>query len=144
MNVGASRLNIAFLPLRLQWLMVPSLSLRAQASRPIFSLLFLLVIEILLRFLDNDVLHGFLRGFSIGGRHRLELHICHLLFADDTIILCEDDREQHVCLKAFLNWFEVVSGLRVNLSKSAIVLVGLMMGIKSLSRLRYANGSDIA
>jgi len=47
--------------------------------------------------------------------------ISHLLFADETLILCGSDPEQLGYLKYVLLCFDVVSGLKFNLSKSEMV-----------------------
>ena len=59
---------------------------------------------------------GLLSGFSMGQRNATTINVSHLLFADDTIIFCDNDCEQMVNLRCILIWFEAVSGLRVNLN----------------------------
>lgn len=48
----------------------------------------------------------------------------HLLFADDTLIFCDADTNQHRFFQFILFCFEAVLGLKVNLCKSELVLVG--------------------
>ena len=67
---------------------------------------------------------GFLSGCRIQGRRRPDLNISHLFFADDTVIFCEAKKENLTHLSWTLFWFEAVSGLRINLAKSEIILVG--------------------
>ena len=50
--------------------------------------------------------------------------ISHLLFADDTLVFCKPDESNLGYLRCILLLFEAMSGLRVNLSKSALILVG--------------------
>ena len=45
-------------------------------------------------------------------------------FADDTIIFCDNECEHIINLHCILVWFEAVSGMSVNLSKSSILPVG--------------------
>ncbi|RVW48778.1 hypothetical protein CK203_076109 [Vitis vinifera] len=67
---------------------------------------------------------GFLSGCRIRGGGRQPVHISHLLFADDTIVFCEARKEHLTHLSWILFWFEVASGLRINLDKSEIIPVG--------------------
>ena len=73
--------------------------------------------------LETATAVGLLSGFSVG-RGNATTTISHLLFADDTIIFCDNVCEQVLILRGILIWFEAVSGLRVNLSKSSISPVG--------------------
>ena len=50
--------------------------------------------------------------------------VSHLLFADDTLIFCDADSDQISNLRYVFSWFEVCSGLKINLSKSEIVFNG--------------------
>ena len=63
---------------------------------------------------------GLLRGFW--GHNRVE--VSHLLFADDTLVFCGAEASQISYMGAFLVCFEVVSELKVNLTKSGLILVG--------------------
>lgn len=77
---------------------------------PLSPLLFLLIIE---------VLSGMLRK-----NDDLGVSISHLLFADDTILFCDADPEQILYIHMVLTCFEVVTSLRVNMTKSEMVLEG--------------------
>ena len=61
---------------------------------PLSPLLFLLVMEVLSRLLRRTEEGDFLRGFQASPNARGGLHISHLLFADDTILLCDASREK--------------------------------------------------
>ncbi|RVX04946.1 putative ribonuclease H protein [Vitis vinifera] len=68
---------------------------------------------------------GFFRSSrGIGGREGVGIQVTHLLFADDTLVFCDDSQEQLAFLSWLLMWFEATSGLRINLNKSEILPVG--------------------
>ena len=55
------------------------------------------------------------------------MHITHLFFANDTLVFCNDSEEQLSSLCWILLWFEAYSGLRINLEKSVIMPVGVVV-----------------
>lgn len=57
----------------------------------------------------------------------------HLLFADDTLVFCEDSQEQITFLSWLLMWFEVISGLSINLNKSELLPVGRVENVEVLA-----------
>ena len=67
---------------------------------------------------------GFLLGWQFNGREGVGVEISHLLFAYDTLVFCEPSLNQLTYLSWLLMWFEAMSGLRVNLEKSKLILVG--------------------
>ena len=52
------------------------------------------------------------------------VQISHLLFADDIILFCDASREQLLSIRLALSCFQAFTGLKVNVGKSEIVLVG--------------------
>uniref|UniRef100_A0A2N9FWA0 Reverse transcriptase domain-containing protein n=1 Tax=Fagus sylvatica TaxID=28930 RepID=A0A2N9FWA0_FAGSY len=76
--------------------------------------------EVLSRMLRKMVEDGFIIGFSIGR----DVSISHLLFADDSILFCDATLQHLMYIQLVLTFFEAVTGLRVNLSKSEMVPVG--------------------
>ena len=48
----------------------------------------------------------------------------HLLFADDTLIFCDAEADQLQYLSWTFMWFEAISGLKVNLSKTEAFPMG--------------------
>jgi hypothetical protein len=58
---------------------------------PLSPLLFLLVMEALSRMLAKAMERGFISGFSIDNSIENSVTISHLLFADDTLIMCGVD-----------------------------------------------------
>ena len=83
-------------------------------------------------------------GFSVGTRNNLGLSVSHLLFADDTLILCGANEEHLInlrclflCFEAILliqkkKCFEAIFGLKINLPKSEIVPIGEVEDIDGL------------
>ena len=55
--------------------------------------LFVMGMEVLSVLIRKAVDGGFLSGCRIRGRERTEMNISHLLFADDTIVFCEVQKE---------------------------------------------------
>ena len=82
----------------------------------------------------SRVMEGaFLIGYNIGKGCEGGLVVSHLSYADDTLLFCGADAEQMVYLSWLLMSFEEILGLRINLNKSAIILVGNIAEMKSLS-----------
>ncbi|RVW23505.1 Transposon TX1 uncharacterized 149 kDa protein [Vitis vinifera] len=90
---------------------------------PLSPYLFVLGMEALSSLINRAVRRGFLSGCRIGGREGVGNQVMHLLFADDTLVFCDDSQEQLAFLSWLLMWFEAISGLRINLNKSEILLV---------------------
>jgi putative flippase GtrA len=83
---------------------------------PLSPLLFIIVMEALSRMLSRAVSGG----YTVGNYTGVELSISHSLFADDTLIFCADS-EQAWYLRGVFIWFQAISGLKINLSKSELV-----------------------
>ncbi|KAL0439752.1 UNVERIFIED_CONTAM: hypothetical protein Slati_2458200 [Sesamum latifolium] len=75
--------------------------------------------EALSHLLSKAEMSGELRGVSIS---RYGPHVLHLLFADDTLIICQATREAMLCVTRILKEFEEASGLMVNLEKLSLAL----------------------
>lgn len=60
------------------------------------------------------------------------LLVSHLQFADDTLVLCRGTISQMRYLCCVIRWFEVVSGLRVTLSKSRLFGVGKVSNLRNM------------
>jgi hypothetical protein len=78
----------------------------------------------------TSVDHSLFLGFAVGARGSKQVHISHLLFADDTLVFCGASRDQVQAIGNLLTCFELVSGLKVNLAKSVLVLVGMQAILK--------------
>ena len=61
------------------------------------------------------------------------LEVSHLLFANDTLVFCEVSHTQLMYLSWLLMWFEVISGLKINLTKSELILVGRPENLEELA-----------
>ena len=59
--------------------------------------------------------------------------ISHLLFADDTLIFCGADPIQLWHLQGVFIWFQAISGLKINLSKSELVPIGNVPNVTELA-----------
>jgi len=97
-------------------------------------LLFILVMETLSRLVIKAGEEGFLNGFHISNPHFVGLVVSHLLFADNTLIFCKSDESNLGYLRCILLLFEAMSGLRVNLSKRALIPVGDVPNVHVLAR----------
>ena len=64
---------------------------RIRQGDPLSLLLFVIVMEALSKMMEKAMGEGLLVGFSVGREGRNNLMISHLLFADDTLIFCEND-----------------------------------------------------
>jgi hypothetical protein len=86
---------------------------------------------------------GLILGFSLGSSKLARVNVSHLLFVDDTLIFCGANASQIRHIRALLVCFEVVAGLKVNLSKSALVLVGSLGNVDQLARLLGCGTGDL-
>ena len=75
----------------------------------------------------------FLFGCGFGGRGRDELIISHLLCVDDTFLFCEPKQDQRAYLSWLLMRFEAIFRLKINLSKSEVILVGSVDNVEDLA-----------
>ncbi|XP_042969367.1 uncharacterized protein LOC122302255 [Carya illinoinensis] len=94
---------------------------------------FVIVMEAPGRMVKASVGGGFLSRFSMGNGTNGPSLLSHLLFANDTLLFCDADLGQIQSLQVLLLCFEAVSGLKVNLGKSEMVVVGVVPNINSLA-----------
>ena len=100
---------------------------------PLSPYLFVLGMEALSSLINRAVRGGFLSGCRIGGREGVGTQVTHLLFADDTLVFCDDSQEQLAFLSWLLMWFEAISGLCINLNKSEILPMGRVENVELLA-----------
>lgn len=87
---------------------------------PLSPYLFLLVMEVLSQMIKTAVRSGWIKGFKMEGHSGNNIEISHSLYADDTLLMCEADRNQVLHLSVVLFAFEAVIGLKINLAKSSM------------------------
>ena len=85
------------------------------------------------RLLNRAVDGNYLSGSKISERDGVGRIISHLLYANDTLLFCGANKDQLKFLSWILMWFEVLSGLRINLNKSEILPVGSMDNVQELA-----------
>ena len=61
------------------------------------------------------------------------MNLSYLLFENDTLVFYNASEDQMVYLSWILLYFEALSSLKVNLEKSAILLVGDLVNIVQLA-----------
>ena len=58
----------------------------------------------------------------------------HVLFVDDTLVFCDASKEHVEVLSWAFMWFEVVSKLKINLHKSKLIPMGVVLNFENLAR----------
>jgi hypothetical protein len=91
---------------------------------PLSPLLFVIVMEALSKMFIVSIHRGFLSGFSVGSGSNGVFNISHLLFAGDTLVFYGANPNHLRFLHVLFLAFEVVSDLKINMSKSVLVPVG--------------------
>jgi len=71
-----------------------------------------------------ELSRDYLSRFHVDLHNTTSSEICHILFANDTLIMCDLDRDQILNLDHILLCLEGISGLKINLRKSELVAVG--------------------
>jgi len=94
---------------------------------PLSLRLFILLMKTRNKMVIKSVEEGTLDGFLISNPRSEGLLISHLLFADDTLTFCKLNESNLGYLRCILLLFEAMSGLRVDLSKSALRLLRSLM-----------------
>ncbi|XP_026438254.1 uncharacterized protein LOC113336795 [Papaver somniferum] len=89
---------------------------------PLSPFLFLLVAEVFNKLMNNAKSEGCLKGFYVKENG---MEVSHLQFADDTIVFLDAKVEEVQKLMEVLESFKAKTGLKVNLSKSAMMGIGV-------------------
>ena len=88
---------------------------------PLSPYLFVIRMEALSCLINLVVEGNYLSGGRIANGRGEDLTISHILYADDTLLFCEADKDQLKFLNWILMWFKVMSGLKINLNKKKIM-----------------------
>ena len=59
--------------------------------------------------------------------------VSHLLFADDTLVFCENSQEQMTYLSWILIWFKALLVLRIKLDKNELISMGKVTDVDILT-----------
>ena len=94
---------------------------------PLSPFLFNIVAEGLNVLFQRAKVAELIKGVSFGSA---EVKVSHLQFADNTVIFCEYDKREVITIKRILRYFELISGLKINFSKS--MLVGVNTSVSEL------------
>ena len=85
---------------------------------PLSPFIFVLVAKVLNKLLEKAKEGGFVKSLKVG-KNMIELS--HLQFTDDTILFCPAKEEVIINFKRILNYFGIMSGLKDNFKKSALI-----------------------
>lgn len=102
---------------------------------PLSPFLFIIAMEGLNGMVRTTMQKKWLKGFQLGNIQGVNVEICHLLYADDTVIFCDPEAGQVSFIRMILLIFEVISGLRVNWRKSSIFPIKEVAQIEGLARI---------
>lgn len=67
---------------------------------------------------------GFIIGLKVGGKGGNGLALIHLLFANNILIFYDSIQEHLEFLSWYFIWFEAIFGLKINLEKNKLILIG--------------------
>ena len=100
---------------------------------PISPNLFVIGMEALNLLIQHAVEGNFFSGSRVAIRGGEGEIISHLFYVDDTFLFCEPNKDQMKFLNWTLMWFEVMSGLRINLNKSENIPIGPVDNVAELT-----------
>ena len=76
---------------------------------------------------------GFISTCNVGGFGREGFKVSYLMFANDTLVFVKDDQNRLTFLSWLLMWFLTLSGLKINLEKSELILIERVEGMELLA-----------
>ena len=100
---------------------------------PLSPFLFVIAMEALSCLLKKAKVGNFLLGWRVSGRSGDGVDISHLLFVDDTLVLCKLNQDQLTYSNWLLMCFEAISRLSINLEKSELIPVGMVENVEGLA-----------
>ena len=100
---------------------------------PVSPYLFVIGMEALSCLINHAGEGNYIAGSRIAVGRGEDLVISHLLYADDTLIFCQANIEQLKYLSWILMWFEVLSGLKINLNKREVIPIGTVDNVEELA-----------
>ena len=86
--------------------------------------IFVIGMEVFNQLISRAMEGNLLSSYKVSGRGEEGLVLTHLLYDDDALIFYGADQIQLIYLRWLLMWFEALSRLRINLSKSEIIPIG--------------------
>lgn len=96
-------------------------SRRLRQGDPLSPILFIMVMEALNKLIEQSRNLNLIKGINVGKEKNIE--ISRSFFAIDTLIFCQPDVSMLLLLRCVLLCFQVVLRLRINMSKSIIIMV---------------------
>jgi hypothetical protein len=89
-------------------------------GEPLSPILFNLVADCLTRMIRKSQDNGLIIGLA---NNLIPKGVAVLQYADDTIICLKDGMENARNMKSLLYWYEMMSGLKINFTKSEVILI---------------------
>ena len=99
--------------------------------------------EVLSRLLKKTEECNLIQGFQVGSMNSVGVCISHMLFANDTILICDASREQLLSIRLVLSCFQAFMGLKVNVGKSEIIPVGEVNNLDALANILHCRAGSL-